>query len=171
MRFIIALAVVVVVVVGVATAAYSVAVRGERAVQPLVFNHRVHIEDADLECIDCHTNAHTAVRAGLPGKTICLDCHDIDDEENTHPEKDKMFVFEDRDDDIPWVRVAVTPPDVFFSHRRHVAAAGLDCAECHPDQTTLTEPPPTVKLVMTMTECIACHEQNNTTADCLACHR
>ncbi len=164
------IAVVLIVGTGVALV-YGFTMREVVVVQPIAFNHTVHVEEADLQCIDCHTNAETAVHAGLPGKAMCLDCHDIDEEEGTHPEKTKLFAFDETEQDIPWRRVAVTKPDVFFSHRRHVVSAQLDCLECHPDQPTLTEPPRTARLVMTMDDCIECHEQNGASSDCLACHR
>ena len=35
-------------------------------VQPLVYNHKVHIENVGLECVDCHMN----VEEGLPCRMI-----------------------------------------------------------------------------------------------------
>lgn len=160
------------VMVGALTAlVFALAGRSEAVLQPIRFNHTVHIDSAGLECVDCHTDAQTSVFAGLPGKSICLDCHDVDDESGTHAEKDKLFAFDEVDHDIPWKRVAVTRPDVYFSHRRHVTAGKLDCLRCHPDQPSLDRPPPTRRIVMTMTECIDCHEENKVSSDCLACHR
>ena len=150
---------------------YGFAVLPERVVQPISFNHVIHLEDAGITCDECHTNAATGVFAGLPGKEICLDCHDVDEEADSHPEKDKLFAFDESDGDIPWRRVAVTRPDVYFSHRRHVASGKLDCLECHPDQPSLKKPPRSARLVMSMDDCIACHEERNASSDCLACHR
>ncbi len=171
MRYVVSFVFIVLAVVG------SVAfVRGDYwlgpiVVQPIEFNHAVHLEKAGMECAECHTDAMTGVYAGLPGKDLCLDCHDIDEEDHSQPEKARLFAFEESDDDIPWVRVAVTRPDVYFSHRRHVSSAGLDCLECHTDQAGLTRPPARARLVMTMTACIECHEKNGASEDCLACHR
>ncbi|MFQ5429391.1 MAG: cytochrome c3 family protein [Phycisphaerae bacterium] len=166
----------VIVVLGLAVAVVAVAraVGGpsETVVQPIAFNHKIHLEDAQLQCLQCHTDAATRVWAGLPGKEVCLDCHDPDDDETAQePEKAKLVAFADADQDIPWRRVAVLRPDVFFSHRRHVTSAGIDCLRCHPGQPALTEPPSTASLVMRMDDCIACHEANDISTDCLACHR
>lgn len=139
--------------------------------QPIAFNHTVHVGEASLACVDCHTDAGTRRDAGLPGKQVCLDCHDPDSEAGKHPQKDKLFALGKGDGEIPWVRVAVTRPDVFFSHRRHVAAAKIDCLGCHIDQPRLAAPPSTVRLVMSMTACIECHKRNAVSTDCLACHR
>lgn len=151
--------------------AYGVSRRGEAAIQPIKFNHAVHINEASLSCTDCHLNARSGRYAGIPGKNLCFDCHDIDDEQETHPEKDRLFAFYDVEDDIPWVRVEVTRPDVFFSHCRHVASGGLGCLDCHPDQDHRREPPAVAKLVMRMGDCIACHQIRRVSTDCLACHR
>lgn len=173
---------VVVVVVGVfgglVVVVYGVVTRGPRAVQPIAFNHALHLTDAGLECLDCHTDAKVRRYAGLPGKDMCYECHDpedvaeqIEEDGGVHSELVKLISFADADGDLPWQRVAVTAPDVFFSHRRHVKAGGLDCLKCHPAQPKLRAPPRTTELVMSMDDCLACHERSTVTTDCLACHR
>jgi len=150
---------------------YGIVGRSPKVTQPIAFNHAVHVGEASLTCVDCHTDAGTRRDAGLPGKQVCLDCHDPDQEAGKHPQKDKLFALGKSDGDIPWIRVAVTRPDVFFSHRRHFAAAKIDCLDCHTGQPDLTASPSSVRLVMTMTACIECHERNAVSTDCLACHR
>jgi hypothetical protein len=172
MRFIVPVILVVVVVVGLVSILPDLITPRVTATQPLPFNHAVHLEDAGLECLNCHTDAGVAVHAGLPGAEICLDCHDLDDEEELqHPEKALLMPYVDGEQNIPWERVAITKPDVFFSHRRHVTAGGIDCLHCHPDQPALTAPPKTVAEVMTMDDCLDCHEEREVSNDCLACHR
>lgn len=169
---------IVVVVVGVVAAVvYGVIGLGPIVVQPIVFNHELHLGEAGLQCLHCHTDAEDRVAAGLPGKAMCFECHDVDEIEeqietdDVHPELIKLIGYADSDGDIPWQRVALTKPDVFFSHRRHVNAGGLDCLRCHPDQPKLRAPPRRADLVMTMDDCINCHSQSDTSTDCLACHR
>ncbi len=171
MQRIVSMVVILIVVVGFVAIVYGLAFRSERIVQPIGFNHVVHLDDAGMQCIECHTNAETGVYAGLPGKSICFDCHDIDEEEGTHSEKDKLFAFDEQDEDIPWQRVALTRPDVYFSHRRHVTSGNLECTECHRDQRALSTPPSTARLVMSMDACIQCHKESGASSDCLACHR
>lgn len=163
--------VILIVVVGFVAIVYGFAVRNERIVQPISFNHVVHLDDAGMQCIECHTGAETGVSAGLPGKSICYGCHDIDEEAGTHSEKDKLFAFDEQDEDIPWQRVALTRPDVYFSHRRHVTSGNLECTECHRDQRALSTPPSSARLVMSMDACIQCHAESGASSDCLACHR
>lgn len=171
MRAVASLFLVVIVLGGCVALVYAFTGRVETIVQPIAFNHTVHLNEASLTCTDCHTDAATSSFAGLPGKDMCLDCHDIDEEGGVHAEKDKLFAFADTANDIPWRRIAVSGEDVYFSHRRHVTAAKLDCLECHQDQPTLSKPPPTARLVMAMDTCIECHENRGVTGDCLACHR
>lgn len=171
MRTVGTIVVLLVIVGGSVAIVYGVVMRAELVTQPLAFNHTVHLEGASLTCEDCHTDAQFSRDAGLPGKDMCLDCHDIDEEQGSHAEKDKMFAYYERDDDIPWKRVAVTREDVFFSHRRHVGAAGMDCLECHPKQPNRVRPPRTAELVMTMDDCLTCHEERGASNDCLVCHR
>lgn len=171
MRAVASLFLMVVVLGGCVALVYALTGRAETIVQPIAFNHAVHLNEASLTCIDCHTDADTKSFAGLPRKAMCLDCHDMDEEGGVHTEKDKLFAFADTASDIPWRRIAVAGEDVFFSHRRHVTAAKLDCLECHQDQATQSWPPSTVRVVMTMDTCIECHEERGITDDCLACHR
>ena len=132
-----------VVVGGSVALVYGIVGRGETVTQPVDFNHAVHVNDANIPCLGCHTSAENEVFAGLTGKSACFDCHDAAQEGGTHPEKAKLFSFAASNQDIPWRRVGVTRPDVFFSHRRHVVAGKIDCLRCHRDQPTLTAPPST----------------------------
>lgn len=171
MRRIVLTIVVLAVVGGSVALVYGIVVRGERIVQPIAFDHSLHVNEAAIPCAGCHTSAEHEVFAGLPRKVVCFDCHDADQEDAAHPEKAKLFSFAASNQDIVWRRVAVTKPDVFFSHRRHVTAAKIDCLHCHPDQPTLTAPPSSARVVMTMQTCIECHNDTQASTDCLACHR
>jgi len=82
---------------------------------------------------------------------------------------------------IPWVRIHNLPEHVQFQHMRHVNA-GIECQSCHgqiqemqrvylvPD--TVLRPSsaylPAQKLEMGW--CLNCHEKNDATRDCAACH-
>ena len=91
MRLIGGIFIVLVVVGGGVAIIYGRAQADQAVVQPIAFNHAVHIEEGHMQCVDCHPNATTGVYAGIPGRDICLDCHDIDEEEGSHPEKDRLF--------------------------------------------------------------------------------
>ena len=146
--------------------------------QPIAFNHRLHLERAQgIGCADCHQFVNTQPYAGLPSKYICFDCHDPDpDEDQTEadarkPQFSDLMKYAKTEGDIPWHRVTMTRPDVFFSHRRHVTVAKLDCRQCHPDMPDRTSPPTRGPIQMSMDTCLHCHETSEASVDCLTCHR
>lgn len=140
--------------------------------QPVAFSHQLHVTRAGLDCTTlCHAAATSEVYAGLPSKDVCYECHDPDEETPDKPELTRLAAYVDRDEDIPWQRVALVPPDVFFSHRRHVSAGQLECARCHPGVAEAARPLEEVSLAMRMDQCLDCHERQEADLDCLACHR
>jgi c(7)-type cytochrome triheme protein len=145
--------------------------------QPIAFNHRLHLEKAQgITCADCHSFVTTETYAGLPSKQLCFDCHEVEDPGESeasemHAELVALMRFADVEHDIPWERVTETPSHVFFSHRRHVAVAGIDCADCHPTMAERTVPPTRGPIVMKMDVCLDCHEAQDASEDCVACHR
>lgn len=74
-------------------------------------------------------------------------------------------------EDIPWRRIYDVPSHVYYSHRRHVTVAGIECATCHGDIGASTAPPRAPLNDISMAFCIACHEEQEVTTDCNACHR
>ncbi|MBI4605241.1 MAG: cytochrome c3 family protein [Planctomycetes bacterium] len=146
--------------------------------QPIAFNHRLHLERAQgIACLDCHSSATSQTYAGIPGKAICFGCHDPDPDPDDasadarKPAFDTLMAFAKDEGDIPWRRVTATREDVFFSHRRHVAVAKIDCRRCHGDMPERTSPPTHGPIVISMDECLSCHEETKASADCVSCHR
>ena len=72
---------------------------------------------------------------------------------------------------IPWNRVYSQPDYVFFSHRRHVVVAKLDCANCHGDMGSLSSPPIRPAVDQSMDWCMNCHQQRQASTDCVSCHK
>ncbi len=72
---------------------------------------------------------------------------------------------------IPWKVVHAVPDHAFFSHRRHVKLAGLECALCHGEVTQMEEPFAQPFLEIEMEWCMGCHEEKVASNDCYACHR
>lgn len=137
-------------------------------VQPLEFNHQKHLA-TDITCLNCHTTANKDAFAGLPNVKRCVRCHESEDLKK--PETEALKAYVDRDEDIPWKRVYRVPGHTYFSHRRHVALAKLDCAVCHGDMTKVTQSVTRQAIEITMDRCIDCHREKGVTEDCLACHR
>ncbi len=151
---------------------------GDLPPQPIAFNHRLHLERAQgITCQDCHQLAATQTYAGIPSKYVCFGCHDPEADKNdpaadrSKPAFAALMSFASSEGDIPWHRVTATRADVFFSHRRHVSVAKLDCRVCHGDMPARTRPPSRGPIVIRMNTCLACHRDRNASVDCVSCHR
>lgn len=137
--------------------------------QPIAYNHKIHIEEAELGCIDCHARSTTHQKASIPNIELCVECHEEAMTESTEEEKLVAHITENQR--IPWVQVHRVPDHAYFSHRRHVTLGKVGCTECHGNVAAMTRPfaKPSVKI--TMEWCLACHEKNRVDTDCATCHR
>lgn len=134
--------------------------------QPLSFNHLVH---KDLGCVTCHEGVETRAHAGLPTITVCLDCHD------TAPMKDpqevKVWNRAVEKKQIRWNRLRRVADHVYYSHRRHVTLAKIECAACHGNMADRTTPPPHDLKPISMASCMDCHRKRGISNDCTRCHK
>jgi hypothetical protein len=150
--------------------------------QPVAFPHKAHLElkDRKLECRSCHEGVETRLAAGRPATRKCLSCHSGE----TRSAEERALQTLGEQGEIPWRRVWRLPPDVFFSHRDHVAAARIECRACHGDMAGLTRPPERPLRTVSMEQCIDCHARwqwpqgapeavaaRRPATDCAACHR
>ncbi len=141
-----------------------------RVRQPLAFDHRIHLEEAELECQGCHTTVADRPYASIPSISLCLECHE--EPLTDRPEEARLLAYaEEPRREIPWVRLFRQPGHVYYSHRTHVGIAEIPCRTCHGDfgerAGSETRPPAN----LTMEDCIACHRQSSARNDCTACHR
>lgn len=136
--------------------------------QPIAFKHAKHVE-AGMACPDCHPGAQDEVKATLPPLSTCLSCHEA--EVTSSPEEAKIRTLAAAGKELQWSQLTILPPDVYFSHRRHVRLAGLDCAGCHGPMEKATAPPPRAYMPVSMERCLDCHEQRKVRNECTDCHR
>lgn len=136
-------------------------------IQPIAFNHQVHTED--LDCETCHELAWTSAHSGLPGLSTCLQCHE--EPITDLPEEQKIAVLADSGEEQVFHKLFRLPGNVFFTHRRHVGIAGLECETCHGSIAQATSPPEVPLLKITMDFCIDCHRKNEVSEECTDCHR
>ncbi|MEE9167330.1 MAG: cytochrome c3 family protein [Candidatus Neomarinimicrobiota bacterium] len=141
----------------------------ELAIQPLLFSHNLHIEEMDLQCGDCHTEATRRARATFPTTEACTTCHD-DPLTETETEA-QLLAYTHEDREIPWQRIYMVPDHVYFSHRRHVTLGNVPCETCHGNIRSMTEPLDRPLIPVSMDRCMDCHEEHQVTNDCLSCHR
>jgi hypothetical protein len=132
--------------------------------QPLDFDHAKH---APMTCVACHQGVETAARAGYPADAVCLECH------NTPPRArggDAVWPKTRTAPRIAWARVNRVPKHTYFSHRRHVVLANLECASCHGEVGKRSTPPGAPATRLSMAACESCHARENANNDCAACH-
>jgi cytochrome c7-like protein len=96
--------------------------------QPVIFDHRHHVQDDLMDCRYCHTTVDKAPSAGIPPTELCLNCHSQVWNKSKLLDTVRASWFSGRP--IPWVRVHRLPGFVYFNHAIHVNK-GVGCFECH----------------------------------------
>ncbi len=140
----------------------------EWAGQPVEFNHRLHVEDLELECTTCHEFYESETFSGMPSPEACAFCHEEAQGESAEEAKLAGLLSEGKP--LAWQRLFRQPPHVFYSHRRHVVVAGIACETCH-GAIASSERPPRWVAKLDMDGCMACHEEQQVADDCTNCHR
>lgn len=136
--------------------------------QPVDFNHRKHVEEVGLTCDACHVSYAKETFPGLPTAEDCGGCHG--EPQGEGPKERALVERLNRGDGLEWKGLFTQPPHVFFSHRRHVVAASIECPICHGGIGQSTSPPARVHK-LAMKECIACHSDSKVPVGCTTCHR
>lgn len=137
--------------------------------QPILYNHKKHIEDAGLTCFDCHPRVATHQKASIPNIDFCQNCHK--EAMTNSKEEEKLVQYIRKQEQIPWVQVHRVPDYAYFSHRRHVMAGKIACPECHGNVMEMTLPFSRPAVEINMKFCVRCHEKNRVNTDCATCHR
>jgi hypothetical protein len=137
--------------------------------QPIRFNHQKHVRDAGMECSACHEYYATRQHSGLPTLETCLGCHE--EASTGSPEERKLVELAKKDPGASFRKLFHLPEHVYYSHRRHVAIAHLECKTFHGGIEETTSPPAAPLVRITMDTCISCHSKRGVTTDCTHCHR
>ncbi len=137
--------------------------------QPVAFNHRLHIEEVGVECIECHPYFMEYATSGLPDGKVCMVCHE-EVMTDSH-EEEKLVEILSSGDGLYFQKLFHLPDHVYYSHRLHVVVADLECQRCH-GEIAMTDSPPGRPLVkIDMDYCMDCHDDLGVTNDCIACHK
>lgn len=142
----------------------------EPIVQPIQYNHNIHVEQEGMECIDCHRYVEDKPYATIPQVDICSDCHGGDPISESAEEEILLGQLEN-DEEIAWRRIYEVPDHVYFSHRRHVTLGEIACSTCHGNVAQQVVPVPAPVNRLSMEWCMGCHRDNQVSTDCLTCHR
>jgi len=142
---------------------------GRPVKQPVEYNHALHIEK-DMVCKDCHQGVERQAAATIPGRKVCLDCHEA--AIGSGAREAALVSLLKNPDEIAWKRLTLLPRHIYFSHRRHVAIAKIECPVCHGQMAKQDHPPdaPLIK-TLSMDDCLRCHRARKASTDCNACHR
>jgi len=126
----------------------------------LIFSHKLHTEDVEATCTDCHASADTSVLSShnlLPDMETCYNCHDSDAE--------CTVCHKDPDNAVPYPRI--TAYVAHFPHAKHTSQ-NLDCATCHSGVATSENI--FDKHLPAMATCTYCHNDMEQADYCYVCH-
>ncbi|MCC7518262.1 MAG: cytochrome C [Verrucomicrobiae bacterium] len=126
---------------------------GYMPVQPVAFNHELHVTQLGLDCRYCHQNVERSANSTIPSTQTCMACH-----QNVKTDSPKLAALrESWQTGLPvrWVRVHKAPDFVYFNHSAHVNR-GVSCAHCHGAVNHMP---------------VLYHDQPQSMSWCLECHR
>lgn len=101
---------------------------GYAPIQPVAFDHSLHVGQLGMDCRYCHTYVDQSEHSNIPATSTCMNCH-------SQVKSDDPLLAMVREsyqtgEPIPWVKIHKTPDYVFFNHAVHVNR-GISCVECH----------------------------------------
>jgi len=144
-------------------------------IQPILYRHDLHAGEYQMDCRYCHYAVEVSASPALPTVSSCMGCHIIAGSGN--PEVQKLRDHWNERRPIEWVEVHVMSPFVRFPHNRHVMSEQGSfkelslvekCETCH---GPIREMPQVYQFAsLKMGWCITCHEKEDVTIDCTACH-
>jgi len=137
--------------------------------QPIAFNHQLHAGELEMTCDVCHEFYASSRHSGLPSLTACMDCHEEPATESAEEQKIRELVAAGQDD--VFRKLFKMPDHVFYSHRRHVELGEIACETCHGAVATSSVPPQRPLVRVSMNSCVECHEREQVSSECTACHR
>ena len=143
--------------------------RGPTVPQPVAFNHLKHTSDLELACDFCHKYVRSGAHAGLPDAGTCSMCHRAP--QGDSDEAARVTELLEAGDPLRFNKLFRLPDHVFYTHRRHVGIAELECANCHGAIAETERPPERALVRVSMDSCMDCHRERGETLDCNACHR
>lgn len=149
------------------TLAVSACLLAPPAEVAVAFDHAVHVGgEQNLKCEFCHPSTLTKDRAGMPAPEICAPCHDDLDKQRA-PDR-RLRSYFDAGSRYQRTEVATLGLDLNFSHKAHVQAGKLDCAQCHGDIAHSKGIP---RPEVSKRDCMSCHTERGVSNDCATCHR
>jgi hypothetical protein len=101
---------------------------GYQPVQPVHFQHDIHVGQLGLDCRYCHSYVEVSGHSNVPATQTCMNCHrDVQkDNPKLQPVRDSWASGQP----IQWVKIHNVPDYAYFNHSAHVNR-GVSCVACH----------------------------------------
>ncbi len=101
---------------------------GYQPVQPVAFQHDLHVGQLGLDCRHCHSYVEISGQSNFPATQTCMECHQQVQQNNPklQPVRDSWTTGKP----IAWVKIHNVPDYAYFNHSAHVNR-GVSCVSCH----------------------------------------
>jgi len=101
---------------------------GYQPVQPVHFQHDIHVGQLGLDCRYCHSYVEVSGHSNVPTTQTCMNCHSQVQKDNPklQPVRDSWASGQP----IEWVKIHNVPDYAYFNHSAHVNR-GVSCVMCH----------------------------------------
>ncbi len=126
---------------------------GYQPVQPVAFDHSLHVTQLGMDCRYCHNHVDISGHSNVPATQTCMNCHS--QVRSNDPALALVRESWETGEPIPWVRIHKTPDYVYFNHAIHVNR-GISCVHCHGQVNEME---------------VVYHAKSHSMAFCLECHR
>lgn len=125
---------------------------GYQPIQPVAFDHSLHVGQLGIDCRYCHTFVDRSAFSNIPDAGTCMNCHNQirADSPALAPIRESVA----SGNPVKWVKIHSMPDYVYFNHAVHVNR-GVSCVECH---GKVNEMPVVFRdKSLTMQFCLDCH--------------
>jgi len=130
------------------------------------FSHRLHVQEEDLECLDCHIYAEDEEEPGYPKAKQCNLCHkEIDQEQDAEHQISTFY----KDGTYVLTHADGFQDEVIFPHVTHVEHYEDECIVCHVGLDDNEVPSKIDPLLMSA--CVDCHASQGRVDECFDCHK
>ena len=126
---------------------------GYQPVQPVHFQHDIHVGQLGLDCRYCHSYVEVSGHSNVPTTQTCMNCHSQVQKNNPklQPVRDSYATGVP----IQWVKIHNVPDYAYFNHSAHVNR-GVSCVSCHGKVNEMN---------------VVYQDQSQSMGWCLQCHR
>jgi len=101
---------------------------GYQPVQPVHFQHDIHVGQLGLDCRYCHSYVEVSGHSNFCPTQTCMNCHR--DVQKNNPKLQPIRDSWDSGQPVEWVEIHHVPDYAYFNHSAHVNR-GVSCVVCH----------------------------------------